>query len=229
MSAKHIKPVSYLYNLLLRTTKECGIGDESFAHDIVLACMSVKEAREHRKKLLKQGNDKEEVKLKFTEILGSSLSLVENTSALTSKKELPNLLDKKPNFDNIVSVGSLDRPQDRFQLIGGVDGFCHDMIKNNQIQPDIKTFTMMLDLIDDTEEAENTLINKMSEFNVTPNTTFLNMLIRRRVFRKDYDLARDTLQLFNKYACEVDLISFGVLAMTCSKSAQMKEFLAVRL
>ena len=39
--------------LLLRATKECKVGDESFTHDILLACMTVKDAQDHGQKLIK--------------------------------------------------------------------------------------------------------------------------------------------------------------------------------
>ena len=39
---------AHTFQLLLRACKDCGVGEEMFTYDLLLACMTSAEARKHR-------------------------------------------------------------------------------------------------------------------------------------------------------------------------------------
>ena len=224
---KHLRPNHFIANLLLRATKECGSGESEFSYDILLACMSVQEAQKHRllieeshgPRLAIGAGEEEEGLTTDQEDTSSTVDIVERKRTEIqvqerASKEPPNLLAKRPNFANVVSLGTLSTPQDRFALLGGVDGFFKQM-KHYKIRPNVKMVSHVLHLIDETEEAEERLMDKMRSFDVELDTGFINQLMKRRASRKDYDLGRRTLDLANKHGVGLDLFTFGILSLCC--------------
>jgi hypothetical protein len=58
-------------------------------------------------------------------------------------------------------------------------------MSEDMVSPTIKTFTLLLDCIPSTIEAERQLLVHMKENKVAPDTEFCNMLIKKRSFRGD--------------------------------------------
>jgi pentatricopeptide repeat domain-containing protein 1 len=93
------------------------------------------------------------------------------------------LLATAPNFDNVVAISSnLGRPQDRFLLLGGLDGFLREM-RERKIDPDVRMFSQMLHMTGDSEGEENELIERMDKEGVPIDAGFVNQLIKKRAFR----------------------------------------------
>lgn len=80
----------------------------------------------------------------------------------------------------------VDTPQDRFALLGGLSAFIKEM-EATKVRPNVKTFSQLLDVIGPTRADEHDLIQKMRYMRVRADTDFLNLLMKRRIFRKDYD------------------------------------------
>ena len=200
-----IKPDLFHYSLLLKTVKDCGVGDQAFVNDILLECMSNSEARKFGKALLENqqkprlteggehpvtgGKDESsiETEKRELEILPATSNGEISAKHLTKannqlQPQLPNLLMAKPNFKNVVSLGALRTAEDRFQLIGGVDGF-FQLTHSRGVQCNARMVTLMLDLIENSEEAELKLLDKAKEMKVTLDISFFNKLITRRAFR----------------------------------------------
>lgn len=220
-----VQPDGFAYKLLLRATQECGAGDQNFSYDILLSCMSVDEAREHRQRVLTSGSDGSKGNKTENEVLENGLQVVEKSQLVTQRPpELPNVLHKRPNFNGIVGLGDLSTPENRFLILGGIDGFFQHL-QENKIKPDIVTFSLALKVIPDNEEAENELLKKMEECGVEPDIDFFNQLIKRRAFRKDYSSGKATLQLINKYGLSLDIMTFGNLALCCDSRFSALELL----
>ena len=101
-----------------------------------------------------------------------------NLSRLT-----PNLLERKPNFDNVVAIsGALNNPKDRFLMMGGSTGFL-SILTHHKVKPDVKTFSQMLGLVGDSEEDEEALIAQMKKWGVSVDTGFMNQLLKKRCLR----------------------------------------------
>ncbi len=135
------------------------------------------------------------------------------------------MLEDKPNFQNVLCLGDLSLPTSRLQLLGGVSGVCAALHRQN-LAPDAKLFTYLLDLIGDDEVSENKLLSTMEAEKVVPDTIFFNMLIRRRGRRGERKLGLSTLSLMNSIGAEVDLVTFGVLATCCSNKRDSIRLLA---
>lgn len=54
------------------------------------------------------------------------------------------------------------------------------------VKPDIKTFTQMLPLLDNTKEAELQLLQNMKSLGILADIDFYNMLIKNRCLKSDY-------------------------------------------
>lgn len=103
--------------------------------------------------------------------------------------KLPSVLDQKPNFSGVVSIGGLDTPQQRLALLGGPSGVC-EAIKRRRMAPSVKMFGFMMDMVGDNEESEAALLALMERENVRPDTIMLNMLVSITGSLMKYVLAR---------------------------------------
>ena len=102
---------------------------------------------------------------------------------------IPNILNPRGRFQSIMSLNDLDTPTKRLALIGGMPGFLSHMRKDD-VTPDIRTFTQLLEAIPSSRDAETDLLAVMSVHEVKPDVDFFNLLIRKRNLRDDYSGAR---------------------------------------
>ena len=189
---------------------DCNIGDSDLTYDVMLACMSPIEAQKHRTKLLKSPGQNAlqaggarkatDVKNSRTGVLelvnrgerqvvptlspiNPHNNLLSDVPVKDNSRSTPNLLERRPNFNNIVAIsGALNNPQDRFLMIGGSTGF-FSVLSKHKIKPDVKTFSQILRLIGDSEEDEEALIAQMKEWGVPVDTGFMNQLLKKRCLR----------------------------------------------
>ncbi|XP_059054056.1 pentatricopeptide repeat-containing protein 1, mitochondrial [Achroia grisella] len=147
---------------------------------------------------------------------------------LIEERAVPNLLSKVLQMDNVLSLQEVETVQDKFAVLGGMEDFLKEMKKADVI-PDIKVFTQMLPLVEETREAEMQLIDSMKELNVIPDIDFYNMLIKKRCLRSDYDgafdinnmiedeskLRKKRYPLKKKLRLKRNIMTYGVLAMAC--------------
>ena len=98
---------------------------------------------------------------------------------------VPNLLSASAKeLESIVSLSSVTTPEDRIALIGGSRGVLESM-KKDGVQPDIKTFGLMSELISHETEAEMELMVAMDTAGVKGDIDFYNGLINQRAVRGD--------------------------------------------
>lgn len=144
--------------------------------------------------LITVNNKTETMEIEKTEIVddlpSEIIGKVEQDLAVTPVK-LPNLLNPKVKIsDNILSFGDVSTSEKRLELFSGMSGILSHMDKDD-CKPDIKVVMQLLDMIPNTVEAENKLINvALDTYKVKLDTDFVNMLIRRRNLRKEHQLAR---------------------------------------
>lgn len=171
----NIKPTLFMYNLILRCIRDCGIGDIQVTEDVI-------------KRLLKPKNEK---LLENKHYLNNSDTQLTDLNESTSNlNELtPNLLAQVPHLGNIISFSEITKPEHRLLLVGGLDGFLANM-KSNKCTPDIKTYTQLLDNIPSTLAAEQNLLKLMKNHGIKLDVDFLNMLMKKRAMRFDYENAK---------------------------------------
>lgn len=108
MISKCVRPSLYTYNLLLKCTRECGLGDEFETRKIIGQIIDDPHLLKIESKLEESNsNVLENSKLNTSLILNddkNNLSIIENR---------PNLLDVKPYFGNIIGVSDIKTPEER--------------------------------------------------------------------------------------------------------------------
>lgn len=195
---RKLVPDVYSFNLMIRCTRDCGIGTVNEMKNVIAAIL--KGSKSNLK--LKANKTKNELTLIEKKPLTVGLNEDEETldktetnpqqdvdQAMPSNEvcdQLPNLLSKLPHLGSIVQLSMVNTPADRFQLLGGLSAFIGEM-EGAKVRPNVKTFSQLLDVIGTTRDAEHELIQKMRYMRVRADTDFFNLLMKRRIVRKDYD------------------------------------------
>ncbi|PNF32842.1 hypothetical protein B7P43_G03468 [Cryptotermes secundus] len=217
MLQKKVKPNIFTYNLLLRSIRDCGLGDIDVAQDVfhrITGEYKIHECKVFKARpLLSAGNEDLVPQSRYSawENITEEVSLHEVT---THVEDRPNLLAVRPHFGNIIALSEVKKPEDRLILVGGCSGLLEQMNKYG-VKPDIRTFTQLLDTIPSTKSAEQALLLAMEKADVRPDIDFYNMLIKKRSMRFDYKNAHDVLKLIKSSNLYPDIVTFGVLALGC--------------
>lgn len=208
---RKLMPDVYSFNLMIRCTRDCHVGDVDEMKNVIAAILkSSKTALKLKSDKLKNEirliEDKPSVSIN-TNINTDPQSLDETeteTNTMPANEQshrnevcdqLPNLLSKLPHLGSIVRLSFVNTPEDRFALLGGLSAFIDEM-EGAKVRPSVKTFSQLLDVIASTRDAEHELIQKMRYMRVRADTDFFNLLMKRRIFRKDYDgaMVRDVVR-----------------------------------
>ncbi|KAJ8713364.1 hypothetical protein PYW07_013734 [Mythimna separata] len=149
-------------------------------------------------------------------------------TVITNDRNVPNLLSKVLNMEQVTALQEVQTLQEKFAVVGGQDDFLKEM-EVYSVKPDIKTFTQMLPLLDNTTEAEEKLLKQMKSVGVRADIDFYNMLIKKRCLRSDYDAAVAVQKIIEKESefrkkrfpfskklkIKANIMTYGVLAMAC--------------
>lgn len=123
----------------------------------------------------------------------SQLNAVETDRHLTapsvSNPSVPDLLHPKVAVDSSVKLHLPESAVDRLAMLGGVSGMLARM-DCDKATPDVKTFSLLLELMPFSLEAENDLLSSMNFYNIEADISFYNMLIHKRNLRRDFAGAR---------------------------------------
>lgn len=106
MISKRIRPSLYTYNLLLKCTSECGLGDEFETRKIIGQII------DDPFLFTTEFKFEEPINLE-TDKLNTSLITREDENRLSLIENRPNLLDVKPYFGNIIDVSNIKTPSER--------------------------------------------------------------------------------------------------------------------
>lgn len=98
---------------------------------------------------------------------------------------IPDLLDPHIAVNSSVELNLPDSACDRLTMLGGVSGMLARMDRD-KAQPDVKTFSLLLDTMPFSLDAEMDLLSAMNYYNVEADVDFYNMLIRKRNLRGDF-------------------------------------------
>ena len=132
---------------------------------------------------------------------------------VSENNELPETADKlavsSQSFNDILQ-------QNRLILFGGVEKLLNRMESDN-VTPDIKTITLLLELLPPTIQAETYFLKYIDKLNIKVDTTFYNILIKKRSNRNAYKEAKEVLYELQRHHLTPNVITFGVLALGCSQ------------
>ncbi|KAM9305569.1 pentatricopeptide repeat-containing protein 1, mitochondrial-like [Gastrophryne carolinensis] len=235
-----IKPDIKTYNLLLRATRDCGIGDLKEALNILLHS-------EHLKHLSSGTSQENEMGTKPNQdctkaVLNEQLhqctvskshqntllnvsseklfSKIHMSQAMTDPNDigsiLPNLLDLRINTHTVRMIGNANTPFDRFAMIGGLESVLQKM-KEDHVYPTIKTFTLMAEIIKPDMHSEASLLDLMSSLKIKPDLLFLNTLVLKRSEEIGLKSAMEVLPIITQLGIAPNIHTFCNLAKACHK------------
>ncbi|KAM3915800.1 pentatricopeptide repeat-containing protein 1, mitochondrial-like isoform 1-T2 [Leptodactylus fuscus] len=239
-----VKPDINTYNLLVRATRDCGIGDATKAINLLtqskdLVPLSLDRVKEDhgricsgvkRRMISNKGMEKQQLLLDdssnirgtggTTVALASSQELSEMSKAPSvpslDATNLPNLLDMAINTDNMVSLANVDTPSDKLALIGDLGGILQKM-KEDKVCPTIKTFTLLVEVLKPDAKSEKALLNIMDTYGVQPDLTFFNTLILKRSKMMNLKSSLDVLPKMAQRGIAPNIHTFCNLARACVK------------
>ncbi|XP_046912601.2 pentatricopeptide repeat-containing protein 1, mitochondrial [Dermatophagoides farinae] len=141
--------------------------------------------------------------------------------------DLPNLLMINDNSNSaIVSIDfkSLESATNRFLLFGGIDGFLQ-LMNHHKVQPNLKTFTLMAELLADHVECFEQIQKALDYYNLRPDVCLYNVLIKVYAKQKNREKCERMIREMQKQQRRPDIMTFGALAFTCGCMGDARKFL----
>ncbi|XP_051176093.1 uncharacterized protein LOC127291180 isoform X2 [Leptopilina boulardi] len=203
MKFRNIKPTTLTYNLLFRAIRDSKLGNLK-VNDIIIP-----ESEEGSKIIVTEGGRPD---LLATPPVVRLLPQLQSEK-FKHKRHKKYEIEEQESMQTTIDLNDVLK-SNRLILFGGFDGLMKRMNDDGAI-PNVKTFSLCLELIPNTKEAEEHLIRMARNRKIQLDTGFYNVLIKKRCFRFDYEDAKAVLAEMERDNCEPDIITWGIVALTC--------------
>lgn len=240
----YIRPNIQTYNMLYRIIRDCQFGSKQelddqmkhFRFPDAITSQFLRNVLSKQRGLLKANYAKQlkqrDDRLKKNEL--ANLSSDPNTPAVHQQepKQLMCLNFLGSNVGSIknqlqiveIDHESLSEPGNRLKLIGGLD-FLFGYMYKDQVNPNIKTVSLLTSIIENTANEERKLLNFIEDARIKLDTDFCNMLIRRANGRGEFETAKGYLRLMTSKGLKPNIQTYGVMALACFSETEISEFL----
>ncbi|CAK9832365.1 Pentatricopeptide repeat-containing protein 1, mitochondrial [Anthophora retusa] len=214
MKMYKIKPTIVHYNLLLRAIRDTNFGNLKVDDILIPGAMQtqIQVNETARPDLL---SSPPVLNTSIVSILKYDKTDTLNTTDLSKIDDKYTLLSK--NLNHILCAN-------RLILFGGIDKILNQM-KDENVIPNLITFTILLGLLPPTVEAEKYFLQYLQKNNFIPDTTFFNKLIKRRSLRGNYRDAKAVLKEFQIHRLVPNIDTFEALAYGCRRQRDGIELL----
>lgn len=183
MKYHHIKPGVNTYNLLFRAIRDTELGNLK-VNDILI------QESEKSKVVVVDGGRPDLLAVPPVVRTVPLLTPSSNNRAFSKRHNAKDIVESESeNKDpSEIDLNKILR-RNRLILFGGFDGLMKRM-EDDGVIPDVKSFSLCLELIPNTKEAEMHVIHYARSKKISLDAGFYNILIKRRCFRFDYVDAR---------------------------------------
>ncbi|CAN9510207.1 unnamed protein product [Ophioblennius macclurei] len=233
-----IIPDSQNYDLLLRTARDCGIGDPALASSVLL---TTERPNRSRRRALSASKAPLDINLLEKQLFfqpdtrdsrqhSSDLIAVtetENIPPLVSVADstTPNLLDVfEGKRSAVISLGTVENASSRLALIGGAEGLLEKMATDGA-NPGLRTLTLLVDMVEPGHQSLQGLLKVAKEHRVKLDVGFFNSAIRRAARANDHEAAKAVLSVMRQRNVKVDVQTFGCLALACEQQKDALQLL----
>lgn len=183
MHQRRMIPDVYSFNTILRCVRDCGIGDLITMEQVIQKILL--DSRHTEPATVSMNLDDNVLMIKSSNQQENSIEISKTTKDGESNADTPNLLSNLPHLGKMVALSEIRKPEDRLLLLGGISGFLREM-ELTKAEPDIKTFSELIEVIPPTNAAEKKIIAIIRRRGVKCDIDFFNMLIKKRSMRFDY-------------------------------------------
>lgn len=155
----------------------------------------------------------------------------------------PNLLQCPPKIGFLFPLERVEKPEDRLLILGGLTGLLKEF-KKYDISPTLDTITTLLNIVPNTFEAHQRVISLLQKNQMVPDRNLFNVLLTKNCMKQryqntkvnlstmnlciemsiDFIYSQEIIEMMYMADVEVDLVSYGLLAMSCSNRAEAEDF-----
>lgn len=239
MLAKGLQPDYYSFKSMIRCVRDCGFGSIESMQQLLQEIMKkspllIEEGCKYFTSLVLPNtsasnpfasNSKESSTDNIVQrISGLEKEEAERDEESSSALMMPNLLAVEPSLGSLISLSEVQKPHERFVLLGGLSGFLDEM-KQRNITPNIEMFTALLEVIAPTKIAEKQLLMYVRRIGLKADIDFFNILIKQRSMRFDYEGGKEVLTMIRTAGLSPDIVTYGVLALGCQTAEEARELL----
>lgn len=242
-----ILPDSKNYNLLLRTARDCGIGNPALASSVLLG-PDWNYKREHGSHVKSESVCKDVVDIDLLERQlfiqpdphnDSQQSSRDSEDESYSRQDSTHLIPVRQTVPLPVELaGDCAVPNllDLFEgkrggviSLGTVDGASDrlaliggakgflEKMGAGRLSPDLRTLTLLADTMESGYQSLQLLLKAAKQHNVKLDVAFFNSVIRRAARASDLEGAKAVLSVMRQRNVNVDVRTFGCLALGCER------------